>query len=70
MEETLRDEIAQFLQPGTLLKGGDYRIVKSIGQGGFGITYLAEQTSLGSKVCIKEFFAKELCHLELVEGSP
>lgn len=44
------------LRPGTHLNGGRYSIVKTLGHGGFGITYLAEQTSLGRKVCIKEFF--------------
>jgi serine/threonine protein kinase len=47
------------LRSGTLLQGGKYKIVKSLGQGGFGITYLAEQTNLGREVCIKEFFMKE-----------
>ena len=47
------------LQSGTLLQGGKYRIDKSLGQGGFGITYLAEQTNLNRKICIKEFFMKE-----------
>ena len=47
------------LLSGTLLQGGKYKIEKSLGQGGFGITYLAEQTNLGRKVCIKEFFMKE-----------
>jgi len=47
------------LKAGALLYGGKYRIEKSLGQGGFGITYLAEQTNLGRKVCIKEFFIKE-----------
>ena len=47
------------LQTNTLLQGGKYKIEKSLGQGGFGITYLAEQTNLGRKVCIKEFFMKE-----------
>ena len=47
------------LQTGALLQGGKYKIEKSLGQGGFGITYLAEQTNLGRKVCIKEFFMKE-----------
>lgn len=42
-----------------LLQDGKYKILKSLGQGGFGITYLAEQTNLGRKVCIKEFFMKE-----------
>ena len=49
------------LKQGTLLQGGRYRIEKVLGQGGFGITYLAEQTSLNDKVAIKEFFMKELC---------
>ena len=47
------------LQSGVLLQGGKYKIEKTLGQGGFGITYLAEQTNLGRKVCIKEFFMKE-----------
>lgn len=47
------------LSADTLLQGGRYRIIKSIGQGGFGITYLAEQTMAGRKVCIKEFFPLE-----------
>ena len=49
------------LQAGALLKNGEYKIEKVLGQGGFGITYLAEQTSLGRKVAIKEFFMKEHC---------
>lgn len=44
----------------TLLQGGKYKIIKSLGQGSFGITYLAEHTYLGKKVAIKEFFMKEL----------
>ena len=51
----------QHLQPNTTLQGGKYRIERVLGQGGFGITYLAEQVSLGRKVAIKEFFMKELC---------
>lgn len=47
------------LKPATELQGGKYKIINTLGQGGFGITYLAEQTSLGRKVCIKEFFMKE-----------
>ncbi len=59
------------LQPNTLLQGGKYRIVKTLGQGGFGITYLAmkkiiDKDDLGEietwvKVTIKEFFMKEHC---------
>lgn len=51
----------QYLQPNTTLQGGKYRIDRMLGQGGFGITYLAEQTMLERNVAIKEFFIKELC---------
>ena len=47
------------LQPGTFLQGDRYRIIDVLGQGGFGITYLAEQVMAERKVCIKEFFPKE-----------
>lgn len=51
----------QQLQPDTTLQSGKYRIIRTLGQGGFGITYLAEQVMLDRKVAIKEFFMKELC---------
>ena len=50
----------QQLLVGTLLRGGTYRIEAVLGQGTFGITYLAEHTGLDRKVAIKEFFMKEL----------
>ena len=46
----------QHLQPSTTLQGGKYRIERVLGQGGFGITYLAKRKSDGSKVAIKELF--------------
>ena len=49
------------LRVNSTLQGGKYRIIKKLGQGGFGITYLAENTLLESKVAIKEFFFKECC---------
>ena len=50
------------LSAGSELQGGKYRIEKVLGQGGFGITYEAEQVSLDRKVAIKEFFMKEYCN--------
>lgn len=44
------------LKPGTHLQGGKYEIRKTLGNGGFGITYLAEHHMLNKLVCIKEFF--------------
>ena len=54
--------IMQALQPNSTLQGGKYRIIEKLGQGGFGITYLAENTLLLGKVAIKEFFFKEYCN--------
>ncbi len=51
----------QHLSTNTLLQGGKYKIERILGQGGFGITYLATQVMLDRKVCIKEFFFKEYC---------
>ena len=50
----------QALSPNSTLQNGKYRIVRVLGQGGFGITYLAEQPlMLNRKVAIKEFFLKD-----------
>ena len=45
----------------TTLQNGRYKIETVLGQGGFGITYRAVQTSLGRTVAIKEFFMKDYC---------
>lgn len=60
------------LRLGSSLQEGKYKIEEIIGQGGFGITYLAEQKivlkgELGemesvARVAIKEFFMKEHCN--------
>ena len=57
------------LKQGTLLQGGKYKIEKCLGQGSFGITYLAKmkltisggigKTSTWVDVAIKEFFMKD-----------
>ena len=62
----------QQLSEGTLLQGGKYKIEKVLGQGGFGITYLASQKisiegPIGQieteiKLAIKEFFMKDICN--------
>ena len=49
------------LKTNSLLQSGKYRIIRLLGQGGFGITYLAENTMLGKQVAIKEFFPKDFC---------
>ncbi|MFR3320616.1 MAG: hypothetical protein ACLTSZ_04845 [Lachnospiraceae bacterium] len=35
---------------------GRYRVCRSLGQGGFGITYLAEDELLGQKIVIRNIF--------------
>ena len=51
----------QTLRVNTTLQSGKYTIISVLGQGGFGITYLAVQNGLERNVAIKEFFMKELC---------
>ena len=43
---------------GTVLDA-DYRVIRVLGAGGFGITYLAEEISLARKVAVKEYFPGE-----------
>ena len=61
IEVEVYNEDESALRPGTLLCGGKYRIVKKLGQGGFGITYLGEQIALNRRVAIKEYYQKDLC---------
>ncbi len=56
------------LQPNTPLQQGRYRIIDVLGQGGFGITYLAEQVMAERKVCIKEFFPKDFYNRDNTNG--
>lgn len=47
------------LPKGTIIAKNRYRIMGVLGQGGFGVTYLAHHTSNGSKVAIKEYFPRK-----------
>ena len=54
------------LSSGITLQNGRYQIVRVLGQGGFGITYLGYQVGLNRFVAIKEFFMKEYCNRDTV----
>lgn len=49
------------LREGSELQNGKYRILRVLGQGGFGITYPAENTFFVKNVAIKDFFPKDFC---------
>ena len=49
------------LKSDTSLRAGNYVIESVLGQGGFGITYLATCVPVGKKVAIKEFYVSGLC---------
>ena len=46
------------LPDGTEL-AGEYKIVRVLGAGGFGVTYLAEETALSRLVAVKEYFPSD-----------
>ena len=52
-----------YLRQGQQLNHGKYTIQQMLGQGGFGITYLAT-TADGGQVAVKEFFMKDACMRE------
>ena len=51
-------DVRYALPEGFLLQ--DYRILSILGAGGFGVTYLAEDTTLGKRVALKEYMPVEM----------
>ncbi len=54
-------DLVETLAPQTALAGGNYVIKRMVGRGGFGITYLAHDTSLERDVVVKECFPELIC---------
>ncbi|MBF0135778.1 MAG: protein kinase [Magnetococcales bacterium] len=48
----------------------EYEILKIMGQGGFGVTYLARDIHLDKKVAIKEFFPRQFSHRDGISVWP
>lgn len=55
-----QSENSHALEPGTLVE--EYRIESLLGEGGFGLTYLAFDTQLEKRVAIKEYLPAEFAH--------
>ncbi|SFI23116.1 Serine/threonine protein kinase [Tindallia magadiensis] len=60
------DGTSLHLPPGTLLRE-KYQIGKVLGQGGFGITYLARDTLLDMKLAVKEYLPQDLASRKMGE---
>ena len=54
------DHVQYALPPFTVLNNR-YMLGRTLGAGGFGITYLAYDTSTGSRVALKEYFPSSIC---------
>ena len=61
-QNTIKMSNRHALEPGTMLR--QYRIDSVVGQGGFGITYLAFDTDLQRRVAIKECYPRDFVSRE------
>ena len=57
---TASDHVQYALQPFTVLNNR-YMLGRTLGAGGFGITYIAYDTNTGSRVAVKEYFPNAIC---------
>jgi len=57
-------DVTEALPEGALLLGDEFTIVRQLGTGGFGITYLAKDNYLDRSVVIKECFPEVFCRRE------
>ena len=48
------------LLPGTMLRGGTYRVERPLSSGGFGNTYVVTNVSFDETFAMKEFFMKDI----------
>ena len=62
------DDHKQALPPGFRL--GPYRVVRVLGAGGFGVTYLCEHAGLGVQVAVKEYLPNEIAVRDGTEVHP
>lgn len=61
-------KMSQTLPAGRALMNGDYIIEKTIGIGGFGITYYARHATLEQHYAIKEFYIYGFCERDSLSG--
>lgn len=55
--------------PPAAVIGGRYKLLKALGQGGFGITYIAWDAELARNVAVKECFPSGLCRRDPLSGA-
>ena len=61
-------QMPHFSLPEGAIIGGRYKLLKTLGQGGFGITYIAWDKELDRRVAVKECFPTRLCMRDAESG--